>query len=1554
MGSWGLRYDHQVRSGTTTRYDTRYDTGSGTTGTTTGTTTRYDHRYDHQVRPQAQVQGTAGLSQLESAPAPADAKETPRKTKGVIPHLGHLPDLNKLSDVIRNLVMGNVVFVKPILKPRKICIYTCADLKDTIMERSALMEHVYPKLRLYCMEKGYELNIVDLHWGIPDEHLNDHSFKELCLGQLTTQARDSHIVTVVFLNETFGNALLPRVIEGPDFDQAISAMEHDTEPRALLEVVPLGRERDRPATSCSHQHASSGRYHWDENAQKRSPSATGTTGRERAAALLQAADSNSASLHQEAVQDWNNEVKKMMTLMRMVFNQEQKEKYLSTVMEQEIKQSVFMNQESAKHCLWICRSSPTSPSPQQSPRRKERCTWPSGTRSKKRLTSPAPERTQAQARDSHIVTVVFLNETFGNALLPRVIEGPDFDQAISAMEHDTDRELFWKWYHWDENAQPPCYKLQPISTYIPNIKDSNSQPTPGGRAGLEQRGQEDDDADEDVFQSGTERRPSIMEQGLIRKGLDCVLLGYQAERLHEPGEPNTAVISASSPLPSHNIAGARKCVLQLNPSSKKLDILQSELKCGATPVLEDLLRLNLAAAHPINRRAHRGGRTKGRQELLTKIMRVARSCSQDQEVELRAGCEEARGLPERCVTKIRTVPQQRLLRALIMHGEVGCGKSSLIAKAMERCCEWLVDVPSSSGAVVGLPPGSSTTEQVLRPSPSSAARSLETIAEASKSVRHMSAFLKHVWSKACKIRPLVIMIDGIDQVKCYGSTSLEWLPSELPENVKLIMRSAPDDRRRLQQVRGILSSTTGASTRRAEGLVSKYLQECPLPLYVEIMGRMACQWTGAETQLPLQPNLMGLINAVFDELEAAYGQVEVSHTLGYLTAAKHGLSDSEMIDILSCDEAVLEKIFVHCTPPVRRCPSLLWVQISKQVQPFLMKTIVAGICLFTWRHESFRDAAHARYLGTPDQINMCCTALIDYFQSKWANGAKKPVPVYEAGVEEGKDRYVLDQPTKYRGSNMSKISVQSLFSRHNRRKLDELPYQVLQLRGRILEEFVLKFDWVYEKLCGSDTYQVLEDVSLALRNHSNNIELVLLKEVLEARRLRPRIRRKAVLLAGVRALSTLMSDPAEPRDVPHHQGAVRHRRPRARALPAALTVCFHEPFQDQNMKLGDGQVYFNALIRARHNPHYVITLSTERGEIAVWNVFTMSPVRTLTGITQPRKLKMIDDYRCLVLCGRELRIYNFDEGLFVMKLREVMNQKMPFFGLHDKDHVVALSRSRMYVNMMNLQNGDCVATFKVGEDRFLNSLMVSENGKICVCGDETQKPSALLVWDLELRKLMYDLRIPHHEFITRLAAITKEGHYVSCVCREVDEPAPNFIVVYDLQSGTLFKKWKPGVNIISIAISSAGGCVVVGLEDSKLMAYDLITGNPRWTLKGHTAPPNTIRLDNRGLQCLTFDSLGRDRSVRVWDIHTGNSLAVLTPDQAITACEISSDGKAVVMALEGRNEIVTFLLCHQTGVDERPTPKSYGNDTNRGKVFDLSQAGTWPMSGDAEENMLWS
>lgn len=60
--------------------------------------------------------------------------------------------------------------------------------------------------------------------------------------------------------------------------------------------------------------------------------------------------------------------------------------------------------------------------------------------------------------------------------------------------------------------------------------------------------------------------------------------------------------------------------------------------------------------------------------------------------------------------------------------------------------------------------------------------------------------------------------------------------------------------------------------------------------------------------------------------------------------------------------------------------------------------------------------------------------------------------------------------------------------------------------------------------------------------------------------------------------------------------------------------------------------------------------------------------------------------------------------------------------------------------------------------------------------------------------------------------------------QEVDEPSPNFIVVYDLQSGTLFKKWKPSVNTVALDISSKDGCVLSGLEDGRILVWDLITG----------------------------------------------------------------------------------------------------------------------------------
>ncbi|XP_068150594.1 uncharacterized protein [Drosophila tropicalis] len=369
---------------------------------------------------------------------------------------------------------------------------------------------------------------------------------------------------------------------------------------------------------------------------------------------------------------------------------------------------------------------------------------------------------------------------------------------------------------------------------------------------------------------------------------------------------------------------------------------------------------------------------------------------------------------------------------------------------------------------------------------------------------------------------------------------------------------------------------------------------------------------------------------------------------------------------------------------------------------------------------------------------------------------------------------------------------------------------------------------------------------------------------------------------------------------------------------------------------------YDVLVNLPQPGCYVASLCTERAEICIWDVKNCCRIRELQGIQQPTAMCPVGSYEAAVLCRREIRVINLDEGKFKVTLKGVMNQKMPYFGLHDQNHLVCLSRNRMYVNLMNLESGDCVTTFKAGEDRFLNSLLVSGDGRILVCGDETQKPFPLLVWHLSQKKLLYDLRIPHHDFITSLSAITHEGSYVSVVAKELNEPStPNFIVVYDLQSGTLFKKWKPSCNTVSLAISQLNACVIAGLEDAKIMIWDLVTGNCKCTLIGHNAPVTFLKLDPLGKVLLSFDKEGRDSAIRMWELNTAKSLAVFKPPAQVSTCEILPNGAFVVLALKDRNDLLTLALKNYTGagtgdVLEDDCGTLYGNPDNQHKVFDLS------------------
>ena len=220
-----------------------------------------------------------------------------------------------------------------------------------------------------------------------------------------------------------------------------------------------------------------------------------------------------------------------------------------------------------------------------------------------------------------------------------------------------------------------------------------------------------------------------------------------------------------------------------------------------------------------------------------------------------------------------------------------------------------------------------------------------------------------------------------------------------------------------------------------------------------------------------------------------------------------------------------------------------------------------------------------------------------------------------------------------------------------------------------------------------------------------------------------------------------------------------------------------------------------------------------------------------------------------------------------------------------------------------------------------------------VCGDETQKPFPLLVWNLKSRKLLYDLRISHHDFVTSLAAITYEGDFMCCVCHEINEPNPNFIVVYDLQSGTLFKKWKSHYNTVSIEISSPSGCVISGLDNAEIFVWDLMTGNCRWKLCGHTAPVTSLRLDPPGLLCLSRNLSGHDPSIRIWNLKSGQLVAVYTPINQIIDCELTSH--YILLIVEDTDKILTLKVIGQDSDTSKNRSQFYGLEENNEKIFEI-------------------
>ena len=74
------------------------------------------------------------------------------------------------------------------------------------------------------------------------------------------------------------------------------------------------------------------------------------------------------------------------------------------------------------------------------------------------------------------------------------------------------------------------------------------------------------------------------------------------------------------------------------------------------------------------------------------------------------------------------------------------------------------------------------------------------------------------------------------------------------------------------------------------------------------------------------------------------------HALAYITASKSGLSETELEDLLSLDDRVLDDVYQYHMPPVRRIPPLLWTRIRNDLPNYLSEREADGVSVLNWYH----------------------------------------------------------------------------------------------------------------------------------------------------------------------------------------------------------------------------------------------------------------------------------------------------------------------------------------------------------------------------------------------------------------------------------------------------------------------------------------------------------------------------------------------------------------------------------------------------------------------------
>lgn len=470
----------------------------------------------------------------------------------------------------------------------------------------------------------------------------------------------------------------------------------------------------------------------------------------------------------------------------------------------------------------------------------------------------------------------------------------------------------------------------------------------------------------------------------------------------------------------------------------------------------------------------------------------------------------------------------------------------------------------------------------------------------------------------------------------YEGRKMAWLPKQLPRNVKIILTTSSDKKyESLQSLQTILQSEDSfveipnlpeddalaildhllrrqdkSITDEQYDLIVDAFKKCPNALYLQTVFRESLNWASYQEidQIKLPETVKKIITLKYGKLETKHGEPLVRRALGYISACRNGVSNCEMEDLLSLDEAVMDSIMSLYRPPKRRIPSIFWVRLREDLLHYTKEVTTGNIKTLQWAHTQYYEAAEERYLKARDKAPSYHRAIGEYFLGLWE---KKPKPY--SGNDTGVLRFVSAQPFYYEPEESPKDGSDRTY---NLRKVNELPYQLLnsQQTKMYKTETVCNFEWILAKLCGTSLQDLVEEYQIGLQVEVGDKDLKIISDTIQlsAKALNTDPRQLAAQLIG-RLHKMIENGMPKTRDDPHRHPNLfnLYKQAHASSLPTLVpsVACLTE----------SGGILFD-LLSGHTEPITAVGLTSEGmraitasrdNTMKVWDIRSGKVVKTL-------------------------------------------------------------------------------------------------------------------------------------------------------------------------------------------------------------------------------------------------------------------------------------------------------------------------------------------------------